>query len=200
MDCIEARLGCALVIAVEVVTAEATRPFLLRDQFTMRDIERIALKLEFLVARCAGRGNHGDPQAFVLAMAGHAGLCAETGARLEKSRLKESMHWVRILIAGVTTGALLVTDTAVAKCGIGGAQPQPKLNFGLELLAQGSGCILVAIAAGKRIMSRIGRAFGMETRMRYYRYGRDCRQDDDRTQQIGDALDRPLDWKNGSWL
>ena len=61
------------------------------------------------------------------------------GACLEKSRLKKSMHRVGILIAGMTTGALLVTDGGVAKRGVGGTQFEPELNFGLELLAHGSG-------------------------------------------------------------
>src|SRR5262249_30641833 len=75
------------------------------------------------------------------------------------------------LIAGMTTGAFLVTDGGVTKCGVGGTQPEPELNFGLELLAHGSGRILVAVAAGKRVMSRIGRTFGMETHdLRYHHY------------------------------
>ena len=49
------------------------------------------------------------------------------------------MHRVGILIAGMTTGALLVTDGGVAKRGVGGTQFEPELNFGLELLAHGSG-------------------------------------------------------------
>jgi hypothetical protein len=83
----------------------------------------------------------------VLAMAGYAGFYAELSARLGKSRLKESRHRVGILIAGVTSGALLVTDRGVAKYGIGGAESKPELNFGLELLAHGSGRILLAVAA-----------------------------------------------------
>src|SRR6516162_5928540 len=72
-------------------------------------------------------------------MAGYAGFCTKFGACLEKSRLKKSMHRVGILIAGMTTGALLVTDGGVAKRGVGGTQFEPELNFGLELLAHGSG-------------------------------------------------------------
>jgi hypothetical protein len=135
------------VIAVEIMTAEATGPFLSRDQFAMRNVERVALEFDILMALCAGRGNHGDSHAFVLAMAGYAGFCAKFGACLEKSRLKKSMHRVGILIAGMTTGALLVTDGGVAKCGVGGTQSEPELNFGLELLAHGSGRILVAAGA-----------------------------------------------------
>ena len=187
------------MITVEIMTAEATGPFLSRDQFAMRNVERVALDFEILMARCAGRGNHSDPYAFVLAMAGHAGFCAELGARFRKSRLKESMHRVGIMIAGVTTGALLVTDGDVAECGVGGTQPEPELNFGLELLAHGSGRVLVAVSAGKRVMSRIGRTFGMETRgLRYYHDGCDGRRGDDTTQHIGNDLDRPLAWRIGS--
>src|SRR5262245_13082283 len=159
------------------MTTKATGPFLSRDQFAMRNVERVALEFEILVARCAGRGYHGGSYAFVLAMAGHAGFCAEFGASLGKSRLKESMHGVGILIAGVTTGALLVTDGGLAECGVGGTQSEPVLNFGLELLAYRSGRILVAVAAGKGVMSGISRTFGMETRgVRYRHYGRDGRR------------------------
>ena len=187
------------MIAVEVMTAEATGPFLSRDQFAMRNVERVALEFDILMALCAGRGNHGDSHALVLAMAGYAGFCAKFGACLEKSRLKKSMHRVGILIAGVTSGALLVTDGGVAKYGIGGAQSKPELNFGLELLAHGSGRILVAVAAGKRAMSSIWRTFGMETHgLRYHHDGCDGRRGDDTTQHIGNDLDRPLAWRIGS--
>jgi hypothetical protein len=99
----------------------------------------------------------------------------------------------------MTTGALLVTDGDVAKYGIGGAQSKPELNFGLELLAHGSGRILVAVAAGKRVMSSIWRTFGMETHdLRYHHYGCDGRRGDDTTQHIGNDLDRSLAWRIGS--
>src|SRR5262245_51040276 len=117
------------------MTAKATGPFLSRDQFAMRNVERVALEFEILVARCAGRGYHGGSYAFVLAMAEHAGFCAEFGASLGKSWLKESMHGVGILIPRVTTGALFVSNGGVAECGVGGTQSEPVLNFGLELLA-----------------------------------------------------------------
>jgi hypothetical protein len=186
------------VITVEIMTAEATGPFLSGDQFAMRNVERVALEFEILMALGAGRGNHGDSYAFVLAMAGHTGFCAEFGACLEKSRLKKSMHRVGILIAGVTSGALLVTDGGVAKYGIGGTQSKPELKFGLELLAHGSGRILVAVAAGKRVMSSIWRTFGMETHgFRYHHYGCDGRRGDDTTQHIGNDLDGPLTWRIG---
>src|SRR6516165_12016816 len=176
------------------MTTKATGPFLSRDQLAMRNVERVELEFEILMARCAGRGNQGGSYAFVLAMAGYAGFYAELSARLGKSRLKESMHRVGILIAGVTSGALLVTDRGVAKYGIGGAESKPELNFGLELLAHGSGRILVAVAAGKRVMSRIGRTFGMDTHtLRYHHYGCDGRRGDDTTQHIGnDLIDRSL--------
>src|SRR5262249_50368050 len=167
------------------MTAEATGPFLSRDQFAMRNVERVALEFEILVARCAGRGYHGGSYAFVLAMAGHAGFCAEFGASLGKSRLEESMHGVGILIARVTTGAWLVGEGGVADRGVGGPPSEPVLNFGLELLAYRSRCIPVAVAAGKRVMSSIGRTFGMETRgLRDCHYGRDGRRDDNPAQHI----------------
>jgi len=107
-------------------------------------------------------------------------------------------RWQDILIASMTTGALLVTDGGVTKCGVGGTQSQPELNFGLELLAHGSGRILVAVAAGKRVMSRIGRTFGMDTHtLRYHHYGCDGRRGDDTTQHIGNDLDRSLAWRIG---
>src|SRR5262249_48990157 len=87
--------------------------------------ERVALEFEILVARCAGRGYHGGSYAFVLAMAEHAGFCAEFGASLGKSWLKESMHGVGILIPRVTTGALFVSNGGVAECGVGGTQSEP---------------------------------------------------------------------------
>ena len=181
------------------MTAEATGPFLWRDQFAMRNVERVALEFDILMALCAGLGSHGDSHAFVLAMAGYAGFCTKFGASLEKSRLKKSMHRVGILIAGMTTGALLVTDGGMTKCGVGGTQSEPELNFGLELLAHGSGRILVAVAAGKRVMPRIGWTFGMETHnLRYHQYGCDGRRGDDTTQHIGNDLDRSLAWRIGS--
>lgn len=181
------------------MTTKATGPFLSHDQFAMRNVERVALEFEILMARCAGRGNHGGSYAFVLAMAGYAGFCAEFGARLGKPRLKESMHRVGILIAGVTSGALLVSDGGVAECGVGGTQSEPVLNFGLELLAYRSGRILVAVVAGKRVMSGIGGTFGMKTRcLRYRHYGRDGRRDDNAAQHISYDLDRPLSWGIGS--
>src|SRR5262245_33135013 len=180
------------------MTAKATDPFLSRDQFVMRNVERVALEFKILMARCAGRGNHGGSYPFMLAMAGYAGFCAEFGARFGKSRLKESMHRVGILIAAVTTGALLVTDGRVAECGVGGTQSEPVLNFGLELLAYRAGRMLVAVAADKLVMSGIGRTFGIETRgLRYRHYGRDGRQGDDPAQQISNDLNRPLNWGIG---
>jgi len=187
------------VITVEIMTTKATGPFLSRDQLAMRNVERVELEFEILMARCAGRGNQGGSYAFVLAMAGYAGFYAELSARLGKSRLKESMHRVGILIAGVTSGALLVTDRGVAKYGIGGAESKPELNFGLELLAHGSGRILVAVAAGKRVMASIGRTFGMETHgFRYHHYNCDGRRGDDTAHHISSDLDRPLSWGIGS--
>ena len=198
---INARLYFAVVIAVEIMTAKATGPFLSRDQFAMRNVERVALEFEILVARCAGRGYHGGSYAFVLAMAEHAGFCAEFGASLGKSWLKESMHGVGILIPRVTTGALFVSNGGVAECGVGGTQSEPVLNFGLELLAYRSRCILVAVAADKRVMSSIGRTFGMETRgLRDRHYGRDGRRDDNSAYHISDDLDRAPSWGiGGRW-
>jgi hypothetical protein len=68
-----------------------------------------------------------------------------------------------------------------------------------RLLAHGSGRILVAVAAGKRVMSRIGRTFSMETHnLRYHHYDCDGHRGGDTTQPISNDLDRSLAWGIGS--
>jgi len=111
------------------------------------------------------------------------------------------MHRVGILIAGVTADALLVADTGVAECGVGGAEPEPELNFGLDLLADGSWRIFVAVAAGERVMSGIGRTFGMETPgLRYRDDRRDGCRDGNAAKQIGNDLGPALNRRAGSRL
>src|SRR5262249_19233555 len=117
------------VVAVEVMAAEAARPLLARNQLAMRNVERLALEIEIPVASSARGRNHGDPHPLVLAMAGGAGLDAERGAGLGESRLEEAVHRVRILVAHMTGGALLVPDRLRSEGGVGGARAEPKLHL-----------------------------------------------------------------------
>src|SRR5262245_10912741 len=159
------------MIAVEVVATETGLPVLARDQLAVRDVERLALEVEILVAGGAGGRRHGDAHAGVLAVAADAGVDAERRARLRKARLEEAMHRMRILLAPVTARALLVADALVAERGVVVAPTEPVLHLGLQLLAHGAGRFLVAIGAGERGVPGIGRAFGLEARRLRYQHG-----------------------------
>src|SRR5262245_55457923 len=114
------------------MAAEARIPRLAGDQIAVRDVERIALEIEVLVAGDAGGGGHGDAHALVLAMAGHAGCRAELRARFREPRLEEAVHGMRILLARVAIDALRVAHAAMAECNIILAPSEEELSLGLE--------------------------------------------------------------------
>ena len=185
----ELRLRQPLVVAVIVMTAEAGLPFAFRDQFAMRDIERIVLQREIPVTGRAGSRIYGDPHALVLTVAVHAGLGAQLFTGLLESRLEEAMRGMRILIARMTVHATLVADAIVPEGRVRLLQAEVKANLGLQLLAQGARRLLVTIGAGKLLMAGIGRSFCSETARLWNKHERDPRQEDERAEHICSALD-----------
>ena len=127
----EFRLRSGPVIAVIVMTAEAGIPLALRDQFAMRDIERIGLHREVLVTGSAGSRHHRHPHPLVLTVAVRAGTRRQLLSRLLKSRFKEAMCGMRILIARVTVHAGVVADLVVPEGRVGLAQAEVKGDLGL---------------------------------------------------------------------
>src|SRR5262245_1122344 len=93
-----------------------------------------------------------------------------------------------VLITSVATGALIIANRHETEGGVSGTHPEPELNLGLNLLANGPRALLMTLAAGKIVMAGVGRPLGMEASLRHEHDDCDCCSDSAAAQQIGECL------------